>query len=381
MVSDARIKAMRIDHVMRHLRAAVLVSIIARVAGGCSGVRVIPLASDGYEKFSAVQYKNLTDAFSFNRALAFRIVTGFDISTWNDISIVSDLGDDAAAWSCALTDGAGEFENFSGIGKSVLLPSGSYSLTCDFIRAPKSSRMPVFSSKIQNMAWTACAEFGAVPTCVLARQSQPWAEFGDSLTSSLMFTASVIAGTARMAALDVSVMSAQGSILRSNEMYFELINLRCLIPFTPHVITGCNVTVSVEASASKWLRVGAATSNTFGVSTVTVPFDTLVSVTPLGTGVLVEADGCQMTVASADPNTAVGDGAYGVFSDTALVGSIRSIHPCAKATSTGRSIEVVTPTSTTAVVVRGWDPSTVARARVNLFARTTAQPRYGRTHL
>lgn len=336
---------------MRFVGAAALLSLVARASGSsCAGVRVLPLASDGYETFPVEQYANLTAALAFNKALAFRVVTGFTILERDEISILSDPGDDAAAWSCALTDGGAEFSSFSGAGGSVKLPSGAYALTCDVIRAQKSFRPPVFSTRISNVVWTTCGEFGAVPPCILARQSQPWAEFGDGLVPSLTFTATVIAGSARLAALDVSVSSQS---------------------------PGCTVNVSVQ-SQQAWLPVGLATTRADGMVTLTVPLDTLVSVTPAGVGMSVEASaGCQIAVSSTDPNTAVGDGAYGAMGDQgmAFVGSLRSVHACAKAVSTGRSVSVVTPSSTTAFVVRGWDPSTVARARVNLFARTTAQPK------
>ena len=314
-------------------------AILLPLAAGCAGVSVVPIETDGFTK---EEYGTIAEALAFDGALAFRVVTGFDIPAWDEVSITSDPGDDAAAWSCALTDGQEEFATFSGIGASVKIPRGSYALTCDVIRSPRSSRVPIFSTRTTNVSWTACMEFGPVPPCVMARQPQKWAEFGDGLASIVEFKASVIYGSARLAALDVSSKP------------------------------GCNVSVSIEAQG--WMGIGSAVAGSDGIATVML--DTLVTITPAGVPLLLSTTGgCTIAVASQDPNPAVGDGAYGVGSP-AFVGSLRSIHACSKATSSGRAVQVVTPSSKTAISVRGWDPSTVARARVNLFARTTAQPRY-----
>jgi len=263
-----------------------------------------------------------------------------------------------AAWTAAITDGGGTFHAFGPGSKSVILASGQYAVTFDVAIAPKSTQLPRLTTTTYDPEWTTCGDAPfPEPACTLRPTRQPWAQFGDTEVETATLRAQITAGWARMTALDV-------------------------------VVTGgaeCAVTVSMQADDASWAQVGAAPFAGGVQLPLTVPLDTMLTVTAgAGIGLLVEtSNNCTILAnAAGDAVAKRGDGVYGApysAAPVALVGGVRSLPACASTLAVNRgrsaSAEIVTPASTTAYSVRGWDPETVVTARFNLFAQTLSDSR------
>jgi len=262
------------------------------------------------------------------------------MAEWDSVSITSDAGDDAAAWQCSVTDGAGVFESFSGDGRSVNLPAGDYGVTCDVATAPNSRRTPTFDLRATMPAYLSCPERAPLPPCGAQFVQEPWGEFGDAIVRSAYATLKVASGASRMAALSVETVGGP-----------------------------CRVNVSVATPSGAWAPVGYGTAAMGGRTVASL--DTLVTVTPDGLDLAVVSN-CPM-LASPSYTPSPSDNVYVAEGSPAIFGHIFSVPVCTQPQGlSARSAEVVTPRTTTAIGVSGWDPSTVAVATVNLFAQKSA---------
>ena len=340
-------------------------ALLSPAAAECVGARVVPLPGAS-RQFAPLQLPSLsaaldagavdaaaTAAGETGRINAWRVISGWSSPAADTVTLTPPpSGDASAAWTAAITDGAGQFYTFGpgSAAQSAYLTSGDFGITLDVVTAPNSTGVPTLSTMRYDAAWTTCGEAPhPEPACSLRPSLQPWAQFGDAEVGAITVRALTTVGWARMSGLDV-------------------------------VVTGlgaCMVTVAVQVGAS-WAQVGAAPFAGGTHKALTVELDTLLTVVA-GSGVtlLVSAtEQCTLLVATSHASLAApGDGAYGAAFDggAAIVGGVHSVPACAAPPSigTGRSAqaELVTPASTTAFSVSGWDPETRIAARVNLFTR------------
>ena len=141
--------------------------------------------------------------------------------------------------------------------------------------------------------------------------------------------------------------------------------------------TAANVTAYVQRGTG-WVAIGRVANVTGVAVPVTVRTDVLVTVDPEGVPALVAVEGgTLLTDSTVVPTAPAGDGVYAVGA-VGFVGSLRSVPRCAPTLATsGRSsvAEVVVPRQSTATSVIGWDPSTVAVARLSLYMIPSAAPK------
>ena len=334
---------------MHSMRTLALFAVFGRahaaVTADCEGAKTTPTAWG--PQFAELRTQDLRTALSSppGGAHSWRVSAGWESFSRDNVTITSSPGDDAAAWTCALTDGEGVFRSYGGEGGHAVIPAGSYALTCDLAVSERSTRPPVFSTWSYPLAWTTCTSVTPVPPCVLQPTAQTWGETGDGTAKTVTFVATVAIGTARLTAVDVMVTGDHTS----------------------------TVAVSV-ASDGGWKRVGTSLAT---AGTAHVVLDTLVTVYATGVAMSVEVTGTSriVTTKAEAAGPPASDGAYAT-GDTAFVGSLWSLPGCeAAAGVTPRAAELVTPAFTSAFSVSGWDPSTVAMARVNLFAEVGTDPK------
>ena len=189
-----------------------LALLVVGAGAACPGVQVVPLPYYATQQFGPLTMPSLQKALDaayvraaartagYTAPTAWRVVAEWDVPSYEHVTMAMAHDDDSGvAWSCAITDGGGEFFNFGGGASSSNLKGGAYSLTCDVVSATLSGEAPAFTTRSYVPSWSACPPVYPSPTCALVEEIQHFSQFADSEADRVTFTATIATGTARCA--------------------------------------------------------------------------------------------------------------------------------------------------------------------------------------
>ena len=190
------------------LRAFVAASCLVLATAQCPGVQVVQLPY-GNEAFESITLPSLHDALNVETVahavtqaggdapMAWRVIAGWEVQSYDTVRVTAIDDDTSVAWTCAITDGGGEFVNFGGQMSSAAIPGGTYAIVCDVVTVPQSSTPPKLITRSYVPEWMSCPAVIPMPSCSLTEGLQKYSQFADGAANQVTFTATIAAGFAR----------------------------------------------------------------------------------------------------------------------------------------------------------------------------------------